>query len=58
MGIPLAKNADVLATTDRGRHELKNAGFFARDGEIVAFDMAPVIRERSRNAARLAALHV
>ena len=58
MGTPLAKNADVLVTMGGRRRELRTAGLFARDGEIVTLDMAPVIREHNRNAARLAALHV
>ena len=34
MGTLLARSADVLVTMDRERHELRNAGLFARDGMI------------------------
>jgi 8-oxoguanine deaminase len=39
-------------------HTVVGGRVIVEDGEIVTLDMAPVIREHNRNAARLAALHV
>ena len=48
--------AVVFCAPTRARHTVVGGRLIVDDGEIVTLDMAPVIREHNRNAARLAAL--
>jgi 8-oxoguanine deaminase len=50
--------AVVFCAPTRARHTVVGGRLIVDEGEIVTLDMAPVIREHNRNAARLAALHV
>jgi 8-oxoguanine deaminase len=56
LGDPVA--AVVFCAPTRARHTVVGGRLLVDGGEIVTLDMAPVIREHNRNAARLAALHV
>jgi 8-oxoguanine deaminase len=49
--------AIVFCAPTGARHTVANGRLIVDNGEIVALDMAPVIREHNRNAARLAARH-
>jgi cytosine/adenosine deaminase-related metal-dependent hydrolase len=50
--------AVVFCAPTRARHTVVGGRLIVDDGEIVTLDMAPVIRQHNRNAARLAALSV
>ena len=56
LGDPVA--AVVFCAPTGARHTVVGERLIVQDGEIATIDMAPVIREHNRNAARLAALHV
>jgi cytosine/adenosine deaminase-related metal-dependent hydrolase len=56
LGDPVA--AVVFCAPTRARHTVVGGRLIVDKGEIVTLDMAPVIREHNRNAARLAAIHV
>ena len=46
----------VFCAPTGARHTVVGGRLIVDDGEIATLDMAPVIREHNRNAARLAAL--
>jgi hypothetical protein len=48
--------AVVFCAPTRARHTVVDGRLIVDDGEIVTLDMAPVIAEHNRNAARLAAM--
>ena len=48
--------AVVFCAPTGARHTVVGGRLIVDDGEIATLDMAPVIREHNRNAARLAAL--
>jgi cytosine/adenosine deaminase-related metal-dependent hydrolase len=50
--------AVVFCAPTRARHTVVAGRMIVEDGEIVTLDMAPVVSEHNRNAARLASLHV
>jgi 8-oxoguanine deaminase len=54
LGDPVA--AVVFCAPTRARHTVVGGRLVVKDGEIATLDLAPVIREHNRNAARLAAL--
>jgi cytosine/adenosine deaminase-related metal-dependent hydrolase len=56
LGDPVA--AVIFCAPTGARHTVVGGRLIVQDGEIATVDMAPVIREHNRNAARLAALHV
>jgi 8-oxoguanine deaminase len=49
--------AIVFCAPTGARHTVTNGRLIVDNGEIVTLDMAPVVREHNRNAARLAARH-
>ena len=51
-----AQIADLGCAPTGARHTVVGGRLIVDDGEIATLDMAPVIREHNRNAARLAAL--
>jgi cytosine/adenosine deaminase-related metal-dependent hydrolase len=50
--------AVVFCAPTRARHTVINGNLVVDGGEIVTLELAPVIAEHNRNAARLAALAV
>lgn len=50
--------AVVFCAPTRARHTVVGGRLIVDNGEIVTLDIAPVIREHNRNAARLATMHV
>ena len=54
LGDPVA--AVVFCAPTRARHTVVGGRLIVDDGEITTLDMAPVIAEHNRNAARLASL--
>ena len=48
--------AVVFCAPTRARHTVVGGRLVVADGELATLDLAPVIREHNRNAARLAAL--
>jgi 8-oxoguanine deaminase len=56
LGDPVA--AVVFCAPTRARHTVVAGRLIVDNGEIVTLDMAPVIRQHNRNAARLAAIHL
>ena len=50
--------AVVFCAPTGSRHTVVGGRVIVRDGELVTLDLAPVVREHNRNAARLAALAV
>ena len=48
--------AIVFCAPTGARHTVVGGRLIVEDGEIATIDMAPVIRDHNRNAARLAAL--
>jgi 8-oxoguanine deaminase len=49
--------ATVFCAPTGARHTVVGGRLIVDNGEIVTIDMAPVVRDHNRNAARLAALH-
>jgi cytosine/adenosine deaminase-related metal-dependent hydrolase len=50
--------AVVFCAPTRARHTVVGGRFIVDDGEVATLDMAPVVAEHNRNAARLAGTHL
>ena len=50
--------AIIFCAPTGARHTVVGGRLIVQDGEIATVDIAPVIRQHNRNAARLAALHI